>query len=284
MSQFIAMLGLPLLACLMMIAILSYLGIHVLKREVIFVDIALAQMAAVGAIAAHIQFHVHGDSLLGYGCSFGCVLLAAAFYSVVRRKVTQISLEAIIGVSYAIAAAAALFLAGIQTGGHVHVHKMLAGGLLLTKWNDLFWCAGAFTAVGLCLFIFRRPLGIISESYERARSEGLNVIWWDFLFYALLGVVITLSVRLAGVVVVFTLLIIPATASAFFSSRWGGRLLAAWISGGLACVGGLLFAYGLDFTVGPSVALCLGAMLVLVACCHRLRTPRTPRAAQKAIE
>jgi len=266
MTQLIDVLGRPLLACLMMIAILGYLGIHVLKREVIFIDIALAQTAAVGAIGAHLAFHAHGHSLLGYACAFGAVLLAAVFYSVVRRRVAQISLEAIIGVTYAIAAAAALFLVGIAPGGHVHVHEMLAGSILWTGWTDLFWCALAFTGVGVCLFLFRGPLGRISDGYERARGEGLSVVWWDFLFYALLGVVITLAVRLAGVVVVFALLIIPATASALFSSRWGGRLLAAWAVGAAACVGGLLFAYGLDFSVGPSVALFLGAALILAAC------------------
>jgi zinc/manganese transport system permease protein len=266
MSQILAVLGRPLLACLMMIAILGYLGIHVLKREVIFIDIALAQTAAVGAIGAHLAFGAHGDSPLSYACAFGAVLLAAAFYSVVRRRVTQISLEAVIGVTYAIAAAAALFLVGIAPGGHVHVHEMLAGSILWTGWKDLLWCALAFAGVGVCLLIFRRPLGRISDGYESARGEGVNVVLWDFLFYALLGVVITLAVRLAGVVVVFALLIIPATASALFSSRWGGRLLAAWTLGAAACTGGLLFAYSLDFSVGPAVALFLGVVLVLTAC------------------
>ena len=271
MSQLLEVLGLPLLACLMMIAILGYLGIHVLKREVIFIDIALAQTAAVGAIVAHLAFHAHGDSLLGYASAFGCVLLAAAFYSIVRKRVTQISLEAIIGVTYAIAAAAALFFVGIAPGGHVHVQEMLAGSILWTTWKDLAWCALAFSGVGFCFFLFRGPFGRISDDYEEARAGGLKVAGWDFLFYSLLGIVITLAVRLAGVVVVFALLIMPATASALFSSRWGRRLLAAWLVGAVASVAGLLFAYHLDFSVGPAVALFLGLVLVLAGLGQALR-------------
>ncbi|MCK4946889.1 MAG: hypothetical protein KAS46_00815, partial [Candidatus Aureabacteria bacterium] len=113
MLQLIQIFGQPFLVCLTMVVILGYMGIHVLQREVIFIDIALAQIAAVGAIVAHVAFGVHGDSLFGYACAFGFTLAASVFYSLVRRKVNQIPLEAVIGVSYAIAAAAALFLVGI---------------------------------------------------------------------------------------------------------------------------------------------------------------------------
>ena len=107
MLQLIQILGVPFLACILMSTILGYLGLHVLKREIIFVDIALAQIAAVGAIAAHISFKVHGNSLLVYTCSMGTVFSIAAFYAIARRTIVQISLEAIIGISYATAAAAA---------------------------------------------------------------------------------------------------------------------------------------------------------------------------------
>jgi len=261
----IDIIGLPLLACVTIISILGYLGIHVLQREVIFIDIALAQIAAVGAITAHIVFGAHGDSLLAYAFAFGCTLVAAAFYSLVRRRVDQIPLEAIIGVTYAIATAATLFIVGVAPGGHLHVQQILAGSILWARWEDIVWCAVTFFGVGLCFYLIRRPLARISEDYERACSEGLKVVLWDFIFYSLLGVVITLAVRIAGVVVVFAFLIIPATISALFSTRWGTRLVIAWVSGVAASLIGLLFAYYLDFSVGPAVALFLGVMLVLAA-------------------
>jgi len=261
----VQILGLPLLACLLMVAILGAFGIHVLKREVIFVDISLAQVAAVGAIVAHLVFHAHGDSVLGYVSAMTCVLGAALFYAFVRRRVAQISLEAVIGVSYAIAAAAALFLFGVAPGHKHDVHQMLAGNLLLAGWSEIGLCALVCLGAGAGLFLLRAPFRRISDNYGQALAHGARVVWWDFLFYALLGLVITLAVRLAGVVVVFAMLIIPATTSALFSSRWGPRLAVTWGVGAIASMAGLLFAYQLDFSLGPSVALLLGAVLVLSA-------------------
>jgi len=263
MLHLIELLGLPFLTCLTMIAILSYLGIHVLMREVIFIDIALAQIAVVGAITAHLAFAAHGDSALGYMCAFGLTLLASAFYSFVRKRIVQIPLEAIIGVSYAIAAAAAMFLVGVAPGGHIHVQQMLSGSILWTTWSDVIWCALVFSAVGFCFYLLRKPFKMISDNYEIAQREGIKVVWWDFLFYTLLGTVITLAVRIGGVVLVFAFLIIPAAISALFSSRWGVRLLIAWAIGGIATIMGLLFAMYLDFSVGPAVALFLGIALIV---------------------
>lgn len=261
----IAMLSLPFLVCLAIVAIVGYAGLHVLKREVIFIDIALAQVAAVGVIVPHIAFHTHHDSALTYVFPLLFTTGAAAFYALVRRRVSQIPLEAIIGVSYAIAAGAALFLIGVTPGGHVHVKHMLIGSILWVKWSDLAACAVTFSAAGLCFYLMRKPFGRISDDYEAAVRQGLRVALWDFWFYALLGVVIILAVRLAGVVVVFCFLIIPATTSAVFSSRWGVRLVLTWAFGAAAAALGLVFAYCLDFSLGPSVAAWSGLLLVVSA-------------------
>ena len=267
----ISMLGLPFLACLALVAILSLLGIHVLMREVIFIDIALAQMAAVGTIAADLLFHAHDGSMASHALAFAFVLAAAAFYAVTRRRITQIPVEAIIGVSYAIAAAATMFLVGVAPGGHVHLQHILAGSILWVKWPVILVSCLVFAAVGVLLRLFRRPLKAISEDYDQALRTGMRVVWWDFLFYTLCGTVITLAVHLAGVVVVFSFLIIPATLSALFSARWGSRLILAWITGVLASVLGLLFAYYLDFSVGPSVAMFMGLELVLAGLFNGLK-------------
>jgi zinc/manganese transport system permease protein len=274
-TQLVEILGIPLLACLEMIAILGYLGIHVLKREVIFIDIALAQIAAVGAIGAELALEAQGQSVRGYACAFGATLVAAAFFSLVRRRVVQIPLEAVIGVSYAIAAAGALFLVGIAPGGHVHVQQMLAGSILWATWSDVVWAGSLFALVGSCFYVFRRPFASISEDYEGTAREGVNTLGWDLLFYALLGVVVTLAVRIAGVVVVFAFLIIPATLSALLASGWRERLIVAWATGAIASVLGLLFAERLDFSVGPAIALFLGAALVLVGLLRLLRAGRS---------
>jgi zinc/manganese transport system permease protein len=278
MSDLIAMLGLPFLACILMGSTLSYLGIHVLKREVIFIDIAVAQVAAVGALAAHLAFDVEEGSLLSYLFSLACVFGMAGFYSVARHKVVEISIEAIIGISYAITAAGALFLIGIAPG-HAHAEEMLAGSLLWVTGRQILVALVVFAAVGSVLWFLRRPISAVSQDYAAAAASGLNVAWWDFLFYALLGVVITVAVRLSGVVTVFALLIIPATTSALLVTGWLSRLVLAWLTVIIASMAGLLFSYYLDFSMGPVIALCLGTLLAVVAAFARLRQKAVVRPA-----
>jgi len=157
-----------------------------------------------------------------------------------------------------------MFLIGIAPG-HAHAEEMLAGRLLWVTPHHIVLCLVVFTVVAFCLCIFRRPLSKISQNYEGAITQGLNVIWWDFVFYTLLGVVITFAVRVTGVVTVFSFLIIPATISALFSARWGLRMFIALIAATVASLLGLLFAYFFDFSIGPAVALFLGAVLVIAA-------------------
>jgi zinc/manganese transport system permease protein len=277
MTSLITTLGLPLLACLLMIAVLGYLGLHVLKREVIFIDIAVAQVAALGAIAAHMAFHVHADSPPAFACAFAATLIAALFFAVVRRRVSTLPIEATIGITYAIVAAGSLFMIGKSTGGHTHVLQMLTGSLLWVNAHDICWAALAFAFAGVCFGLFRRPFRKISQNYDKAIDEGMNVVAWDFVFYALCGIVITASVRLAGVIVVFCFLIIPATVSALFSGKWGSRLLLTWIAGTIGSFCGLLFSHYLDFSAGVSVALFLGLILIVSSIAHALTSLKIRR-------
>jgi len=265
MLPIIQILGLPFLACVLMSSILGYLGTHVLKREVIFIDIALAQIAAVGSIAAHMIFKTHGGSPTAYLCSFSCVLLAAAFFALVRSRIFQISLEAVIGISYAIAAATALFLVGIAPGGHMHIQQLLSGSLLWTNWKQIIAGSLLFAVVGLCFYLCRKPIAEISNGYQKNTTKGLRVLFWDLVFYALLGVVITLSVQIGGVVVVFAYLIIPATISSVFSAGSRLRFAIVWITAIIASLAGLLFAYKFDFSIGPAIALFLGGELIIIS-------------------
>ncbi len=270
MADFLELFGPPLVACVLMGSVLCHLGTHVLRREVIFIDIAVAQVAAVGALAAHMVFHVEEEAFISYLCSLVCVLLVAAFYAVVCWKVKSIPIEAVIGISYAITAAGAMFLVGIEPG-HAHAHEILAGGLLWVTWSDVAMAAGILFLAGLALYAFRRPLAAASASHSSVAGNDLRTVWWDFVFYALLGVVITVAVRLSGVVTVFAMLIIPATTSALLVPSGIVRLLLAWIAVVIASLGGLLASYYHDFSAGPAIALCLSVLLILVAALVRTR-------------
>jgi zinc/manganese transport system permease protein len=265
MLQLIQIVGLPFIVCVMMSSVLGYLGIHVLKREVIFVDIALAQVAAVGIIVSHLVFDVHENSALSYVCSLAAIFVMAVFYTLARISIIQISIEAIIGISYAIAAAAALFLVGMQPGGHIHIQHILSGSLLWTGGRDVISGAITFSIVGFCLYLIRKPLMSLSESYRYTPSKGVAAIFWDLVFYLLVGLVITLSVQMGGVVLVFAYLIIPATISAVFASKLRTQLIIIWVAAISASIFGLLFAYYLDFSIGPAIALLLGIELIIAA-------------------
>ncbi len=271
MPTIIQILGLPFLACVLMSSILGYLGTHVLKREVIFIDIALAQIAAIGAIIAHLAFEAHSGSTTAYLCSFGFVILTSGFYALVRSRITQISLEAVIGISYAIGAAAALFLVGIAPGGHVHIQSILSGNLLWVGWRQIITILAAFFATGFVFYLIRKPVTEISNGYKNGLNKGIKILFWDFVFYLLLGVVITISVEIGGVVVVFAFLIIPATISLIFSSRLPLQLFIICISATIGSLLGLLFAYYLDFSIGPAIALFLGGELAIAAIVSKFR-------------
>lgn len=254
----------PFCACVLMISIFGYLGIHVLKREIIFIDIALAQIAAVGATLAFILFGVEEHSPLAFLFAFLFTILAALFYSQIGRRIVNIPIEAIIGVSYAIAAATALFMLAMAAGGDVHLENMLTGSILWIKWNDIFILGLVCAIVGFIHIIFRKKLIIINRHIDKTDPQQTSALW-DFLFYVTLGMVITFSVRIAGVLVIFGFLIIPATISAFFVKTWKNRLLITWMVGLLSIVCGLAFSYRFDFSCGPSVVMFLGLFFIIAA-------------------
>lgn len=272
-------------ACLIIASLLGYLGIHVLKREIIFIDIALAQIAATGAtIASYFHTgHNHGHDHQGmeqYIFSVGCTLVAAAFFSFVATKVRQLSQETVIGVSYAIAAAATLFLLGIAAGSDVHLGEMFTGSIIWVDWHDIIFCGSLYAAVGLFHFIFRKRFIDITEHHETSSTFDGNVMLWNFLFYASMGIVITFSVNITGVLLTFAFLILPSTFSALFAVSWWSRIFLAWTFGILVSFAGILFSYFLDFSAGPSVVMSMGILLILTAVVARL-TVKLPEEAAR---
>jgi zinc/manganese transport system permease protein len=255
----------PFVACAAILGLLSYLGMHVLKREIIFIDIALAQIAAVGATFAHVYLGREEGSPTAYLCAFGFTVLASLFFSQIDKRITQISHEAIIGVTYAVAAAAALFILATAAGGDVHMEHMLTGSILWARWPDIAAIAILFGCVGLFHLVFRRRFIKLSEDYGAGEVRGTTDVWWDFMFYVSMGAVITFSVKIAGVLVIFSFLIIPATFSALYAGSWGKRLVIAWGVGLTAVVVGLTLSYALDFSCGPAVVTVLGLALVFAA-------------------
>jgi zinc/manganese transport system permease protein len=264
MLDVLSFLAAPFAACLVLVGILGYLGLHVLLRKVIFVDLALAQIAALGVVVAFVFGHQPG-SAASFTFSLGAAFVGAAIFAWSRARRERVPQEAIIGITYVVASAATILVADRAPEGAEHIKELLAGSILWVTWpvvlRDLAICA----AVGVFHWLFRKRFALISEDPEAAFAGGLAVRWWDFLFYLSFGVVITVSVEIAGVLMVFAYLVAPAIIALAATDRWSARIALAWLLGLAASALGLLASYQWDLPSGPAIVCALGLFLVLFA-------------------
>jgi zinc/manganese transport system permease protein len=263
-GELLALLWVPFLMCLVLTGIHAYLGVHVLAREVVFVDIALAQIAALGATAAFL-FGYDLDTWESYASGLAATVLGALVLSLTRTRRRHVSQEAIIGIVYAVSSAGAVLLADRAPHGAEHVRAMLVGSLLSVRPADVVKVALLYAAIGLLHWFCRRPFFLISTDPDAAFRQGWRVRRWDFLFYASFGVVVTSSVRVAGVLLVFSYLIVPALAGVAFGGTVASRLLIGWGFGTLVSVTGMIASAAFDLPTGATVVCTFGLTLLLFA-------------------
>ncbi len=266
----LSFLAAPFVACLLLVGILGYLGLHVLLREVIFVDLALAQIVAMGAVVAY-YFGYEQGTPQSFAISLGAAILGAAIFSFSRVREAEVPQEAIIGISYVVASAATILVADRAPEGAEHIKELLAGTIVWVTWPTVFKVLRISAVVGVAYFLLRRKFHLISEDVDAAFARGMRVRAWDFLFYVLFGLVITVSVEIAGVLMVFAYLVAPAIIALASSRRWSIRIGLAWSLGSLASVLGLLASYRWDLPSGPAIVCVLGLFLVLFAVWRLLR-------------
>ena len=269
-----------LVASLVLLGIHSYLGIHIIARGVIFVDLALAQVAAAGWAAAnlglsHTISELTGvpENFAGYSVGVIATLVAAALFSISRVEHKHIPQEAIIGIVYVVASALTILLAAQAPRGSEHVEQLLTGSLLWVTWPQIARTAVIYGIIGVTHWMLRHRFLTISLNPKEARSRNWSIGWWDFLFYALFGIVVTISVAIAGVLVVFSFLVIPAVIAFLFTSRAGAMLAVALTSGTVATVLGLIASYQWDLPTGP-VVVCTFAAVLAAAFAVRAVLPR----------
>lgn len=256
----IGFLAVPFLACLILVGIHAYLGIHVLARGVVFVDIALAQVAALGATVAFMNGY-DPDGGKAYAISLGFTFVGALLFAISRRLVNRVPQEAIIGITYAVAASLAILLVENAPHGSEHIRHLLVGNLLWITPGHVARIAAIYGALGLFHAVFRKPFLRLSFDRVWARSGAMSAVFWDLLFYLSFGFVITSSVQIAGVLLVFSFLIIPAVFGALFASGVLRRLAISWALGFLVSAAGMTASYLLDLPTGAAMVAAFGLAL-----------------------
>jgi zinc/manganese transport system permease protein len=256
---------LPFLECIILVGIHSYLGLHVIRRQIIFVDLSIAQMAGLGT-AASILFGFHPGSLASYFYSLSFAFLGAFIFSATRFKNQKdIPQEAIIGLAYAVAASLSVLLLDRAATGSEHMKDIISGNLLWVTKKEVAKAAVIYLLVGIFHYIFKDKFYLISTSPEKAREEGISIFLWDLLFYGSFAIVITTSVEVAGVLLVFTFLVTPAIMAMLLTKDFGKQLVFGWIAGTIASILGLILSYILDFPSGPAVVVTYSILLVFWA-------------------
>jgi zinc/manganese transport system permease protein len=254
----------PIVACVLLPWLLVYLGLHVIQRGIIFIDIAMAQMAALGICVA-ILFRLDLESWTTFFIGLGFTLIGAAIFSVTGKRASQIPQEAVIGIAYVVAAAAAVLLLSRAAEGDEEIKNILVGNILLVTPREVWERFVLFAAVGIFHFIFRRNFLLVSFDRDEAYQKGLRVRCWDFLFYAVFGLVVTSFVRIAGVLLVFSYLIVPAVCGINLAQRTVNRLLIGWFIALLGGVAGLFLSYWWDLPSGAAIVCTFGALLILIS-------------------
>jgi len=272
----------PLVALIALPAILVYFGLHVVGRGIIFVDLALAQIAALG-IATAVLLGAHPDhGALPYALAIGFTLAGAALFSLTRFRHPRVPQEAIIGIIYIVAAAAATLVLSRTAAGDEEIKNLLVGNILLVSRSEVLRTLALYLAVGALHFFLRRKFHLLSFDTEEAERQGMSVRLWDFLFYATFGLVVTSFVRIAGVYLVFSYLIVPAVCGALLSSRTAARLAIGWGVALTAGVAGLVLStqwQSMDLPTGPTIVCLFGGLLILSGATAYGRSRRASRAA-----
>src|SRR6266513_5057897 len=257
----------PFVASLILTGIHAYLGVHVVERGVIFVDLSLAQSAALGATIALLMPWSNGDphAPMVYWVSLAFTFIGAFIFSTIRSKRARIPQEAIIGICYAVASAAAILAMSKATSESEHLKDMLVGNILAVSWPEVGKTALLYGAIGMFHYIFRHKFLAISMDPKKAEADGISIKLWDFLFYASFGFVVTSSVAIAGVLLVFCYLIVPSVAAMLYADTIGRRLAIGWSMGTVVSALGVYASLMMDLPAGATIVCTFGVALIIMA-------------------
>lgn len=261
----------PLAACLLLPPLLVYLGLHVVKREVIFVDLALAQVATLGTCVAMLMgydFHDRISFWISLAVTFGAAALFSWSRSVKKHAVPQ---EAIIGITFVVAAAGVILMLSRVAGGKEELEHLLTGDILNVTGAEVMQRTGVFVVLAGFFAALHRRFALISQDHDQAITDGVRVGLWDFLFYAAFAIVVVSFVRVAGVLLTFAYLIVPAVCGVMLAKSWKSRLMVGWVVAMAASLVGLTASYQLDLPTGAAIVCASGLLLIVVGTYANIR-------------
>lgn len=260
MHDFMAFMAAPAVVCLILGVILTYFGVHVLKREIIFVDLSLAQLAALGTTIAYVM-GIDMDSAEAQAISLGFILMGAAFFTFTRTIQTKVPQEAVIGIVYVVGSSLAILVVNHSPHGAEHIKDALNGSILWANWAEISKLLITTTIVSIVHWRYRHKFISISTDYRNSKIHDPK---WDFLFYFTLGLVIVTSVKMAGIFLIFTFLIVPAVCGALFFGSLRNQFCLGSMIAVLVAVGGLETSFVLDLPTG-AVLVCSFGVTFLIA-------------------
>lgn len=264
MGEFFSVMGPALAACLLLTAIYVYFGLHIVRRGVIFVDLALAQVAAMGGTVAFLLgYSLDGQGAYLFSLAFAC--FGSVVFTLARSREEVVPQEAIIGIVYAFAAAATVLLVDKAPHGAEHIKYLLVGNILWVSWSTIAWLSLIILVVAFFHYYFRGNISLVSVDPERARKAGVSVLLWDLLFYLSLAWIVTSSVQTAGVLLIFSFLIVPAVCGLLLSRSFRASLLLGWIVGVGVSLSGSALSYILDLPTGATIICLFGVTLLVIA-------------------
>ncbi|HEU5126004.1 MAG TPA: metal ABC transporter permease [Verrucomicrobiae bacterium] len=264
MTEIFSVMKWPLIACLLLPGILVYYGLHIIRREVIFVDLALAQVATLGTCVCLFLGH-EADDPHNYFWSLGFTLAGALLFTFTRSaRRARVPQEALIGIIYVVSAAAGILLLSKSPHGKEELQRTLVGDLLTVTPGEIWKTAALYAVIALVHFVFRKQFIALSFNHAEAEASGLSVRFWDFLFYALFGLIVTSFVQVGGVLMVFSYLIVPAACGTYLAASLPVRLAIGWGVATLASIAGLYGSFRFDLPTGAAIVCVLGGALLLI--------------------
>jgi len=257
MIENILFLSAPITMCVLMAGVMSYFGNHILSRGLIFIDIAVAQVAALGTMIGLLLGMAEG-SLQVQLVSLAFTVVVIVVFALTKFERQKIPQEAIIGIIYGLGLGLAMFFAEHIPGGSNYISKTITGNILWVTWKNVATCSSIFIVVALIHMIFGKSFVRISASKDELPYSIAKVRAFELLFYISFSLVIVKAVPIGGIFLVFTLLIAPPTIATYFTSHWGKRFLWSWIIGILGSLAGIYISYTHNLSNGPAIVCLLG--------------------------